>query len=44
MANMSGQGSGDGNFKERGRSAHHDNAGYDLRRTISQKRVNKLAK
>ena len=37
MANMSGQGSGDGNFKECGQSAHHDNAGYDLRRTMSQK-------
>jgi hypothetical protein len=43
MANMSGQSSGDGNFKERGRRARHDNAGYDLRRTVSQKRVNNLA-
>lgn len=44
MATMSGQSSRDGNFKEHGRRTHHDNAGYDLRTTISQKRVNKFAK
>lgn len=41
-ANMSRQSPGDGNFKERGRRAHHDNAGYDLRRMISRKRVKQI--